>query len=224
MKSVAVVTATTGRESLLQAIDSVKKQTYPCTHYIFAESAYGLPESIERIENIILLPKPTGVGGMMNGGIVAASAYLVTEDYVCWLDDDNWFDPDHVETMIQAMGNNLWSYSLRKLIEPDGLFWDYDDGESLGIWTGFVDLNCYLMDRVKLATKIAPAWYIKTDQNMYIGDRGAYKAVSSLPAKGTGLYTVNYRLNSKKDLKPFFKTENENMRKRFNNDLPWRKK
>lgn len=223
MKTVAVITATTGRESLLQTIESVKQQTYPCNHYIFAESAYGLPEGMTTNENIIWLPKPTGVDGMMNGGIVAASAYLVTEDYICWLDDDNWFETNHIETLMQAMGNNLWSYSLRKLMELDGSFWDYDDGESLGVWTGFVDLNCYLMDRVRLATQIAPAWYIKTDQNMYIGDRGAYKAVNSVPGQGTGLYTVNYRLNTKRDLKPFFKAENEAMRKRFNNNLPWRR-
>ena len=39
MKTVAVVTATTGRVELQQAIDSVARQTYPCRHYIFFDAS-----------------------------------------------------------------------------------------------------------------------------------------------------------------------------------------
>lgn len=223
MKSVAVVTATTGRESLLQTIASVKEQTYPCNHYIFVDGKHELPEAAQNNENIIWLPKPTGGNGMMNGGIVAASAYLVTEDYLCWLDDDNWIDPDHVESLVNVIEDKPYAYSLRKLVEPDGTFWANDDCESLGHHADLIDLNCYLMKR-DLATGLAPCWYQTTGELM-IGDRYVWAMLkqNNIPYAASGKYTVNYRLNPKRDLKPMFFQGNIMNKAKHNNVLPWSK-
>lgn len=160
----------------------------------------------------------------MNGGIVAASAYLVTEDLICWLDDDNTFEPNHIEELIKAKENKPYAYSLRKLVEPDGTFFDYDDFESLGQHSGFIDLNCYLMDR-QLAVQIAPLWY-KTTGELMVGDRFVYEALkqNNIPFGETGKYTVNYRLNPKRDLRPWFFKGNIENRAKYSGDLPWRAK
>lgn len=228
MKSVAVVTATVGRDSLRQTIESVKAQTYPCRHYVFLD---GIKETTFQGEANIpvpgveycMLPVKTGGNGMMNGGILAASAYLVQEDLICWLDDDNWFEPNHIQSLIDAKGDKPYAYSLRKLVEPDGQFFDSDDFESLGPYSGFIDLNCYLMDR-RLAVQIAPAWYNTTGELM-VGDRYVYKLLdqNKIPFGCNGQYTVNYRLNPNRDLRAWFWDGNIKSRAKYSGDLPWTK-
>jgi glycosyltransferase involved in cell wall biosynthesis len=221
MPSIAVVTATTGRDTLKQTIESVVNQTVKCKHYIFVDGNISFDACGPG--DWCWLPVKTGGNGMMNGGIVAASAYLVQEDLICWLDDDNWIEPDHIETLLAAKGDNPYAYSLRKLVEPDGTFFDYDDFESLGIHSGFIDLNCYLMDR-QLAVQLAPLWY-KTTGDLMVGDRYVYDCLrgNSLPYGETGKYTVNYRLNPKRDLRPWFFDGNIKNRAKYSGDLPWRK-
>ena len=221
MTSVAVVTATTGRETLKQTIDSVANQTVACNHYVFVD---GCEVPFEQgTAKFISLPVKTGGNGMMNGGIVAASAFLVQEDLICWLDDDNWFEPDHIETLLAAKGEKPYAYSLRKLVEDSGDFFDFDDFESLGQHSGFIDLNCYLMDR-QLAVQIAPLWY-RTTGSLMVGDRFVYECLkqNNLPFGESGKYTVNYRLNPKRDLRPWFFKGNIENRAKYSGDLPWRK-
>ena len=221
MPSVAVVTATTGRDTLKQTIESVRNQTVQCRHYVFADCVHMSPMLDGNVE-WCFLPVKTGGNGMMNGGIVAASAFLVQEDYICWLDDDNWIEPDHIENLLKAVEGKGYAYSLRKLVEDSGDFFDYDDFESLGIHSGFIDLNCYLMDR-QIAVQIAPLWY-KTTGQLMIGDRFVYEALkqNNIPYGETGKYTVNYRLNPKRDLRSWFFKGNIENRAKYSGDLPWR--
>jgi glycosyltransferase involved in cell wall biosynthesis len=224
MKTVAVVTATTSRKELVEAIASVKAQTYPCKHYIFFDDA-ELSIDVKHLTgtNICFLPVKTGGGGMMNGGIVAASAFLVQEDMICWLDDDNWFDANHVESLVEAKGDKPYAHSLRALRNVDGSFFANDDCESLGDYSGFIDLNCYLMDR-SIAVQIAPLWYNTTGELM-IGDRFVYNTLkeNKLDHACTGLYSLNYRLNAKRDLRAFFFENNIKVRTQFLDGFPWAK-
>lgn len=222
MPSVAVVTATTGRNSLQACIDSVSAQTIVCKHYVFVD---GVEPSRTFNGNVewVKLPVKTGGNGIMNGGIVAASAYLVQEDLICWLDDDNTFEPNHIEELINAKQDKPYAHSLRKLLNPDGTFYDYDDFESLGVYSGFVDLNCYLMDR-GLAVQIAPLWY-KTTGALMVGDRFVYKALqdSNIPYGESGKYTVNYLLNAQRDLRSWLFDGNIKSRAKYAGELPWKK-
>ena len=226
MPSVAVVTATTGRDTLKETIESVAKQTVDCRHYVFCDGIDWPYKILEEHSDIewCRLPVKTGGNGMMNGGIIAASAYLVQEDYICWLDDDNWIEPEHVEYLLKAVEGKGYAYTLRKLVEADGSLFDYDDFESLGQHSGFIDVNCYLMNRA-LATQIAPAWY-KTTGELMIGDRFIYETLkqNNIPYGETGKYTVNYRLNPKRDLRPWFFDGNIKNRAKYSGDLPWRAK
>lgn len=221
MPSVAVVTATTGRDSLKKTIESVVNQTVKCRHYIFVDGNISFDACGPG--DWCWLPVKTGGNGIMNGGIVAASAYLVTEDLICWLDDDNTFEPNHIEELIKAKGDKPYAHSLRKLLNPDGSFYDYDDFESLGQYSGFVDLNCYLMDR-GLAVQLAPLWY-KTTGELMIGDRYIYQALqqNNIPFGESGKYTVNYLLNAKRDLRSWLFDGNIKSRAKYAGELPWRK-
>ena len=222
MKTVAVITATTGRASLQQAIDSVAAQTYPCHHYIFVDGQ-GSPSSVVG-ENITLiqLPKPTGLNGVMNGAICAAGAFIATEDYVTYLDDDNWLETTHIESLMAVMGENAYAYSLRKLMEPDGTFWANDDGESIGHHGEMVDANCLMLQR-HLAQGIAPLCMSSSPEGGSTWDRVVWNSLQQHKIKwaATGQYTVNYRMNSRQKLKGWFFLRNIQTRAQFPDGFPW---
>jgi hypothetical protein len=136
----------------------------------------------------------------------------------------DWFEENHIESLVKAIGNNDYAYSLRKLINHDGSFWDYDNFESIGHHGNFIDLNCYLMKKT-LATKIAPLWFNTTGELM-IGDRFIFHELkqNNISWAATGEYTVNYRLNPNRDLKNFF--ENGNMKNKliYPQGFPWQLK
>ena len=220
MKTVAVITATTGRATLQQAIDSVAAQTYPCNHYVIAD---GVSLNIKAGRATVLeLPIATGKNGVMNGAICAAGPFLTTEDYVCYLDDDNWFDPTHVESLMSVIGDKGYAYSLRKFIEPDGTFWANDDGESLGHHGEMVDANCLMLER-KLAQGIAPLFMASTPEGGAVWDRPVWNILQEHKVKwaATGQYSVNYRMNSRKNLKGWFFLRNIQTRAHFPDGFPW---
>ena len=225
MKTVAVITATTGRASLQQAINSVMDQTHPCHHYIFVD---GIPDPgimISRPSDtctVFELPRATGLNGVMNGAICAAGAFLATEDYITYLDDDNWFEPNHIESMVSAIGDNAYAYSLRKLIEPDGTFWANDDGESIGHFGEMVDANCLMLQR-NLAQGIAPLCMTSTPEGGSTWDRVVWNSLQQHKIKwaATGQYTVNYRMNSRQKLKGWFFLRNIQTRAQFPDGFPW---
>ena len=236
MKSVAVVTATTGRPSLYQAVASVQKQTHACNHYViwdgvephrdFQADVFANDTDLSGFCLYDLeLPKPTGGNGMMNGCILAMAAYICTEDYLCFLDDDNWMEPNHVETLVKALEEKdaAYSYALRNLVNPDGSFYAQDNGESTGhAGAQFVDANCYLFKR-DLLLGIAPLW-VKTNGEMNVSDRYVWAAFqeNKIPWAATGLYTLNYRMSSRgKDMKPFFFLKNITTRSKYPDGFPW---
>lgn len=221
MKSVAVITATTGRASLQQAIDSVAEQTYPNVHHYVIADGVTLNIKAGRA-TVIELPNPTGKNGVMNGAICAAGAFIATEDYVTYLDDDNWFEPNHIESLVTAIGDNAYAYSLRKLVEPDGTFWANDDGESLGHFGEMVDANCLMMLR-NLAIGTAPLCMSSTPDGGSTWDRVVWNALQQHKVKwaATGQYTVNYRMDSRTPLKHMFFLRNIQTRAQFPDGFPW---
>lgn len=221
MKSVAIVTATTGRKELVRAIESVQWQSYPCQHYIFFD---GVPVNVAVPHGVHVIPLPikTGANGIMNGGVCAAAAYLTQEDYLCFLDDDNWLEPNHVEDLVNVIGDNPYAYSLRNLVNPDGTFWGRDDGESLGHFGELVDVNCYMMAR-GFACDISPLWY-KSNGTLMVGDRYVWKVLSDnkVPYAASGKYSVNYRMSARgQDMRGYFFLKNIQKRGQYPDGFPW---
>jgi len=142
-KPVTVITPTIGSPKLLDAIESVKNQTYKCKHLIVADGhdAYFnfmklFPEPPEL--DITVTPENTGkTGGNFYGHrIYAAYPHLINSDYILFLDEDNWYEPDHIASLIEIIEKkNLdFSYSLRKIFSPDKKYLCDDNCESLGKW------------------------------------------------------------------------------------------
>jgi glycosyltransferase involved in cell wall biosynthesis len=220
-----VITPTTGKDTLYKAIDSVANQTIPTEHLVVLD---GLAAYYPNFPNIktITLPENVGANGWYGHRVYAAMPLMVNADYILFLDEDNWFEPNHVETMIAKIKSKdlMWAYSLRKIHDEAGEYICDDDCESLGRWPtfydhtlNFVDTNCYCFKREYLVG-LAHHFY-----GQWGADRPFYKAVAkALPSFGcTGEATVNYRAPER--LMKMFEEGNAVMKKAYVN-LPWRNK
>jgi glycosyltransferase involved in cell wall biosynthesis len=224
---VMVITPTTGKETLNKAMESVQDQTIPTEHLIVEDGKLTNMHVFENtMRNKITLPENIGGDGWYGHRVYAAMPLMVNADYILFLDEDNWFEPNHVETMINKIKSKdlMWSYSLRRICNEAGEYICDDDCESLGRYPtfydhtiNFVDTNCYCFKREYLVG-IAHNFYGK-----WGADRPFYKAAASaLPAFGcTGEATVNYR--APKRLLEMFRQGNETIKRAYG-DLPWRKK
>ena len=225
---VMVITPTTGKDTVIKAIGSVNCQTIPTEHLIVKDGKvkHTLIYAT-KTRKIITLPENVGGGGWYGHRVYAAMPFMVNADYILFLDEDNWFEPNHVETLINKIKSKdlMWAYSLRRIVDDREQYVCEDDCESLGRWPtfydhtlNFVDTNCYCFRREYLV-HVCQHFYGQWGQ-----DRVFYQAASkSLPAFGcTGEATVNYRAPER--LFNMFKEGNEKMINAYKQPLPWRNK
>ena len=222
-----VITPTTGKDTVFKAIQSVKDQTMTTEHLVVLDGVQKADGYIPKdLLKIIELPENVGGNGWYGHRVYAAMPLMVNADYILFLDEDNWFEPNHVETMINKIRSKdlMWAYSLRRICDERGQYVLDDDCESLGRYPtfydhtlNFVDTNCYCFKRDYLV-RVAHSFY-----GQWGADRPFYKAAAStLPSFGcTGEATVNYRAPER--LLGMFAEGNAAMKKAYG-DLPWRKK
>ncbi len=234
MKSAAVIIPTTGAPEVRTAIESVLRQSHPATRACvvvdgpevepgFRVATEGLP--IGDIQ-VTALKENVGRDGFYGHRIYAAFSHLVNSDYVLFLDQDNWFDPDHVAASIETIerAGSDWTYSLRKICSRSGAYLFNDDCESLGKWMAWtnrrhVDTSTYCLRR-QIAVQVASCWHGGWGQ-----DRVFFSALSRHFPKFecTGRYSVNYRLagNPGSVTKEFFEQGNSLMRQRYPSGFSW---
>jgi len=226
---IAVITPTIGTDWLPQAMHSVGNDA---EHWIvvdglaYATRVASMIQAHPYKQSFIVLPENTGTPiqgfnglpytGFYNGyRINAAIPFLTNADYVMFLDEDNWYEPNHISSMVEALEKNNWDwcYSLRRIVDKEGNFLFNDESDSLGnapSWEGgytFVDMNCYLFKNCVI-NRISQRLFHTLDP--YNGDKELFKAASNQFPNfgGTGLYTVNYRL-TKPNQKDWYAKGNE---------------
>lgn len=230
---VAVITPTIGNSKLSDAIKSVDKQTYKdLTHYIFIdgqEHKANVHKQIEGASKVRLIELEENVGkGWYGHRVFAASSFLVNADIIMYLDEDNWYEPCHVEKLVKKIEEgNEWAYSLRKIYDKDGNFLCEDNCESLGKWPVYfndsvyhIDTSCFAVRR-DVAVRIGHAWY-----GQWGADRQFFGALkSNFTIFGcTNAHTSCYRLdgNPNSVTKEFFDQGNEANLKKYNGEFPWK--
>jgi glycosyltransferase involved in cell wall biosynthesis len=251
--SVVVVIPTVGTSKLRRAVESVVKQTYQnveCLVVIDGNqyeksviNQIGISSAWDDKVKYMVLPYNTGANGFYGHRIYAAIGNLVNSEYVIYLDEDNWFEPDHVETQIKTIQEKqvTWSYSLRKIYEDDpaqqhsiGVAAQYicdDNCESLGKWPVYVSLENYLIDTSsycvsrEIAVKIGAAWYNGDNSGKWGSDRNFFANVKHyFPNFAcTQKHTLCYSLggNEKSVTKDFFLKGNQIMLEKYPNGFPW---
>lgn len=231
---VVVITPTIGTPELRQAVMGVQAQSLPCRHLVVVDGDQFLPAVQQALAGLppvelMVLPENTGARGFNGHRVYASVPHLVNADYVVFLDEDNWFDSEHICQMLaMALQQDLdFVYSLRKVVSKSGEYLCHDDCESLGQWPAFhgrthlVDTSCYLFHRPWLV-KHCHLWH--TD-NWHV-DRNFFMYCSQLPNVRyacSGHYSLNYRLGgSERSVKEeFFRRGNALMAQKYPGKFPW---
>lgn len=229
-----IITPTTGDKYLSYAIECVQSQSYKnLLQYLIVDGAEYESRVMDITKNfdaekfrIITLPFNTGKNGINGHRIYASIPLLLNSEYVMFLDEDNWWDEDHVASLIELIENKKldWAYSLRKIYTQGGKFVTNDNCENIGPypsfshWPNLVDTNCYAFKRSTIA-QTAHNWYhpLRADRYFY-----KHLAEAFPNYKSTGQYTVNYRLNESRPPTPnYFLQGNQFMLEKYNYQLPW---
>jgi glycosyltransferase involved in cell wall biosynthesis len=237
---VAIITPTIGTHYLEKNLESVFNQTYKNLEHIVVADGPQYEDKVKEVAEKfkvkpMLLPENTGAGGYNGHRIYAAIPYLINADYFIFLDEDNWIEPNHVESLVNTVKGYDWVFSLRKIIDKDNKYICNDDCESLGLWHTclsqnefFVDVGCYFLSK-KIAIQVAPIWYRRArhPEEQPEVDRLLMQILRQNKTKyqTTGEYTLNYRVGNRTDSvqSEFFLRGNEIMNKIHNGVFPWRK-
>lgn len=214
MPKVAIITPATGREELRGCLLSVQRQQFKdLEHVVVIDGKQRSSDVYRRIAEanssarVIELPDATGVDGFRGHRVYGAIPYIVNTEWILFLDEDNWIDPNHVVSLINlAQKYRLqWAYSLRKIFSSRSTFVCLDNCNSLGWWPSFdggyhhVDTNCYML-RTEIAIQTSHMWHRRSvDPDIETADRAlCIKLLKEYPyAFTTGQYTLNYRIGSR---------------------------
>jgi len=238
---VTVVTATTGNPFLYDALLSVKKQTYTnIEHYVVIDGNERKKDALKIVSKfpdvkVLTLPYATGRDNYNGHRIYAAATYLKNGRYISFLDEDNYYDPTHIQDCVDVVHDNYdWGYSLRKIVDKDKNYICNDDCESLGkhrsvLNDNFIDVGCWFLSKA-CALMVSPLWFrrARNPKEQPEVDRIITSTLIQHSPKfeGTGKYTFNYRVGSRADSvqAEFFLRGNKLKNEALGEDLPWRKK
>ena len=242
-RNALVITPTIVKQTLRTAAESISKQTYPNVQHLIVTD--GIDDvgaetlnimrakgHLPRDTKYIHLPWNVGAdGGRWYGHRVYASIpkLIPTDyDYVLFLDEDNWYEPDHVQYCIDALESNpTWgfSHSLRRVCDKNGKYLVNDDCESLGKWPIYGKEGNFLIDtssycfRRDVIRQLCHIWDFG-----WGGDRNFLHQVRNHVQFGcSGKYTLNYRVDGGPGSvnKEFFENGNKIMHQIYNGEYPW---
>ena len=240
-KSVTVITPTVGSVKLKDAVEGVQNQTYKnIEHLVVVDGVEHFNHVIENLSlyldgnrvRVLPLPYNTGAKGFNGQRIYASIPHLINSDYVFFLDEDNWYEPDHVATLVETIERNKfdWAYSLRKVYTPDKKYITDDNCESLGKWPIYFshDNPQYLVDTSAFAFKRE---FIQTTCHRWHSgawgeDRRYLYSIYDQSKWGTnGKHTLCYRVdgNPKSVNGEFFTEGNKKQLEHYKGQYPWSK-
>jgi|GEM_PF-1604755 len=222
LHDVAVVIPTVGRSTLERAVRSVYNQAFPGTIQILlgidvrpAADSFDALIADAPSNCTVTVFDPGYSTSVRHGGVHAARdggalrtilSYAAHSRLVAYLDDDNWWAPDHLSSLTAAVAGRGWAYSLRWYVDPDSATpLCIDRWESLGPdagcyreqYGGFVDANCLLIDKTVCEPTLR-LWChpLPGDKKGMSSDRSVLGDLRQRgPAGSTGRATVFYTLN-----------------------------
>ena len=143
---------------------------------------------------------PAGDGGALRSILT----HLANARYVAYLDDDNWWAPNHLTTLLRAIDGVDWAYSLRWFVHPETcrpIEWDTLEsvGPGEGIFAekyrGYVDPSSLMIDKIACASA-AHCWCFPLPGDPMSADRTMFGYLSSYhTSRGTGQATSFYTMN-----------------------------
>jgi glycosyltransferase involved in cell wall biosynthesis len=240
-KKVTIITPTTGSNYLDKNLKSVSEQTYDnIEHLVVVDGPVYWDKANNTLNNyedktVMYLQENTGADQYNGHRIYGAMPYLVNSDYVIFLDEDNYIEPTHIESLVKVVENNEWAFSLRQIVDKNDKYICNDDCENLGKWPTclgekelFVDVGAYFLP-TKIAVQISPIWYRRArhPEEQPEVDRLLMQVLLDygFSYDTNGKYTLNYRVGNRADSvqADFFLWGNSKMQQKYNGNFPWRK-
>jgi len=205
LPKIVVITATTGRETLIDTIDSIQKQSYPnIKHIIVCDGTIHEERTKKIVANyklnhsntsndstkqpapqieLLTIPWQTGLNDWVCHRIYAAMPHIIVEDnaLISYLDEDNFIDPEHYTSLYEEItkDNKDWVYSLRKIVTQSRDFLVYDMCESLGylsqVW--IVLYQIATSEQVRKEYQESASYYL-VDTNCYLIRKDILQKVS----------------------------------------------
>lgn len=134
------------REVIARCLDSVNRQTVPVDHLLVAD---GFPQAWLDGAGVrhIRLDKSHGDYGNVGRGLGALMAIAEKYEAIAFLDADNWYEPDHIESCLAALAavpEAPYVVARRDFVRPDGAILPLPGTEDLP-HGDHVDTNCYLL-------------------------------------------------------------------------------
>ena len=135
------------------------------------------------------------------GALKTILSYAANSRHVTYLDDDNWYAPDHVATMLAAVEGKAWAFALRQFVDAEsGALLCPDTWESLGpgrgvyakTQGGFVDTNCYFIDKLA-CNDVFPEWAMTRFAGGTGGDRQVLEKLRGRAFGSNGAHSLFYR-------------------------------
>jgi hypothetical protein len=179
-------------ELLERCLNSVKEQTIKCDHFFISD---GHPQEWLKNSDVrhIELGKSHDDYGNTPRGIGAQIAISEGYEAICFLDSDNWFDPNHVQHCLESALSKYeniiecdYVIAKRRLIRPDLTVMNIRDEPC------HVDTNCFFF--FPGSYYLIPYWNLMPKEFSNIGDRIFYKKITSinLNYSENAITTVNY--------------------------------
>ena len=142
----------------------------------------------------------SGVGG---GGLRTVMSHLANSPLLAYLDDDNWWAPDHLSSLSETIRGVGWAWSYRWLVDAaDDKPIAIDKWDSVGpgrglfrrYYGGFVDTNCLMLDK-RRADDVLWLWSHGVLRRGSASDRRVFRAlVEREPWRCSEKATAYYRV------------------------------
>lgn len=222
--SIAVVIATVGRSSLLRAVRSIFAQDIEKPIQVLIGIDIDKYGQSNRIRETLLEECPRHVdliwwqpgystsqrhGGIhrcfFGGSLRTALSFLANAPVVTYLDDDDWYAPDHLRRMLSAIEGKSWAYSLSYYADGEnGTPLAIDEIESVGVgagiyrdtFGGFVRPSALAIDKTRLG-HILHLWSEAQGPAGDAEDRLIFSELKGVDHGFTGGATVCYALDPK---------------------------
>jgi hypothetical protein len=138
------------------------------------------------------------------GSLRTILSYAANSRYLAYLDDDNWWAPDHLAALREAIEGVEWSWSLRWFVEPDETVpicidaWE-SVGPGVGHYAerygGFVDPSSLMIDKLA-CHQILPYWSLTPYADGRGSDRLIFEHLKTRVQRGTGQASSFYTINT----------------------------
>ncbi len=164
---IAIISAYHGEtlETIRRCHDSVLAQTIKADHILIGDGRGHDDIDDWNCQHVRLSDCHSDYGDTPRS-IGTVMAFAQGYDYLCWLDADNWLEPDHVEAALACSTTAV-------VTMPRHLYWP--DGRPIGVCDesngrDFNDTNCYLIPRPYM--ELGMSWTFRPDgTDPAVGDR-----------------------------------------------------